>query len=61
MSNIKQLRIKQNLTRKEFAKKIGISEVYIGYLETGRRKNPSARIVKKMSEILNVKFEDLFF
>lgn len=61
MNNIKQLRIKQNLTRKEFAKKVGISEVYISYLETGRRKNPSARIVKKMSKVLNAKFEELFF
>ncbi|WP_315671743.1 helix-turn-helix transcriptional regulator [Clostridium sp. 19966] len=45
----------------EFAEKVGISREYLRQLENGKAKNPSITIMKKISELLGVSAEELFF
>lgn len=57
---LKNLRIKNNLTREELAKKIGISRAYYTNLEQGRG-NPSLILASKIKETLGYYNDDIFF
>lgn len=52
MTKIEQLRKTLNLTQKELAQKIGVSESAISAYES-RRRSPCARILKNLSFLLN--------
>jgi transcriptional regulator with XRE-family HTH domain len=54
---IKELRQARKLTQKEFAKKIGISDVYLGLIEKGDR-IPSDDILKKIAEVFSANQEE---
>lgn len=56
---ITELRNEKNITQQKMAKMLGISNVSLHYYETGQRKIPK-RVAKKMAEILEVKFNDIF-
>lgn len=56
---VQKLRREQNLTQEELAHELGISRVYMGYIEQGRE-SPSLKLLMKMSRKFNVKVEDLF-
>ncbi len=56
---IQKLRRKMGLTQEELAEKLGISRVYMGYIEQGRE-NPSLRLLIKLSRKFGVKIEELF-
>lgn len=45
----------------EFAEKVGITRQYLTMLETGKAKNPSRCLMKRISNILGVSVEELFF
>jgi putative transcriptional regulator len=44
----------------EFARVAGISGPYVAQIANGTR-NPSAKVAKKISNALNVEFDDIFF
>lgn len=46
----RELRTKHGMTQTELAKLLGVSMVYVSYLETGRRE-PSLAILRKMSKV----------
>ncbi len=58
---IKIKRMEKGLRQYEFANEIGISREYLRKLENGTAKNPSIKVMKKISEVLDVSPIDLFF
>lgn len=46
---IKEYRKKRNLTQKQLASRVGVSQAYICALECGKRQNPSLSILLKIS------------
>jgi len=56
---VQKLRLEQNLTQEDFAHQLGISRVYMGYIEQGRF-SPSLKLLMKISRKFKVKVEDLF-
>lgn len=57
--NVQRLRKKNNLTQTELAEKIGISQKHLSDIETGT-KFPSAGIIEKLAQELNVQISILF-
>ncbi len=56
---IQKLRKAQKITQEELAEIVGISRVYMGYIEQGRE-SPSLKLLMKLSKKMGVKVEDLF-
>jgi transcriptional regulator with XRE-family HTH domain len=56
---LKNLRQGQGLTMAELAKKAQVTDAYIAQLETGRRKNPSLEILKRLARALGVPVTEL--
>ncbi|NLY21582.1 MAG: helix-turn-helix transcriptional regulator [Tissierellia bacterium] len=59
ISNIREYRIKANLTQEELAEKVGVRRETIGRLENGKY-NPSLKLAHDIAKTLNAKIEDLF-
>lgn len=59
--NVKIARIKKNLTQKELAKLVGISNVTVVKIEKGNFNNVKFGILKKIAEILDSSVQELFF
>ena len=55
---IKKFRHDQGLTQEDLAEKVGVSRVYIGYVEQGRN-TPSLEILEKIAKALKAKLSDL--
>jgi transcriptional regulator with XRE-family HTH domain len=51
-NSLKRARIEKDITQSELAEKIGCSRIYIAKLETGKRKNPSPKYLRKIKDIL---------
>ncbi len=51
---LKAVRRKQGLTTDELAKKARLTNAYISLLETGKRKNPSLAVLKRLAKSLRV-------
>lgn len=60
MNKLKQLRIKNNLTTKEIAERIGISQSYYCLLENNKRRL-FYDTAKKIAKIFNLKPDDIFY
>lgn len=58
---LKLKRIEKGYTQIELARKSGISRYYLSALERGKSNNPSMGLMKKISGILQVPVEELFF
>ncbi len=56
---IQKLRKQKVLTQEELADILGISRVYMGYIEQGRE-SPSLKVLMKIARKFGVKIEDLF-
>jgi len=56
---VQKLRKQKNLTQEELAHQLGISRVYMGYIEQGRE-SPSLKLLMKIARRLNVRVEELF-
>jgi len=56
---VQKLREESNLTQEDLAYQLGISRVYMGYIEQGRE-SPSLKLLMKISRKFKVKVEDLF-
>jgi transcriptional regulator with XRE-family HTH domain len=51
--NLKRLRRKRGLTQQALAEKVGITQVYVAYLEGGR--TPSLPMLQRLAKALKVK------
>jgi transcriptional regulator with XRE-family HTH domain len=56
---IKALREDKGLSQKALADRIGVSDAYITMLETGKRANPSLKVLKKLAKALGVPVTEL--
>lgn len=52
--SLKELRAARNMSQKELAKKIGVSQAYVCALELGKRKNPSIEVIRAIARELEV-------
>ena len=57
---IRERRRQLDLTQEEVARRIRTSTPYVGHLESGKR-NPSDKIVNRLSEVLGLDCRELFF
>ena len=56
--NLKSIREQKHITQADFAKKIGISQQMISYIEKGL-KEPSATILVRMADYLNCSLDEI--
>lgn len=56
--DLKSIRLKQNLTQRELAQKIGITQQYYNYIEHHKRR-PSPELAKRLSTLLQI--DPLYF
>lgn len=56
---IKTLRQEKGLSQKALAEQVGVTDAYITMLESGKRKNPSLDILKKLAKALGVPVTEL--
>ncbi len=49
----------KNISYSEIASKIGYSVAYVQMLAKGKRKNPSTKVLKKLSTVLEVPIDKL--
>jgi len=59
MNNLREIRIKKNLTQQELARKIGVTQRCIAFIEKGDR-TPSLENACKMAFILKTSVEKIF-
>lgn len=52
--NILYYRKQRNMTQKELADAVGVTQAYIHALERGKRENPSLHVILKIAATLNV-------
>lgn len=55
---IRKYRHDAGLTQEDLAEKVGVSRVYIGYVEQGRN-TPSLEILEKIAKALKVRLSDI--
>jgi len=55
---IKKRRNDLGMTQEDLAEKVGVSRVYIGYVEQGRN-TPSLEILEKIAKVLKVRLSEL--
>ncbi|MDP4146175.1 MAG: helix-turn-helix transcriptional regulator [Bacillota bacterium] len=58
---LKIRRIERGFKQGELALELGISRYYLSALERGKAKNPSVELMKKISKVLQVPVQELFF
>ncbi len=56
---IRKFRHEAEMTQEDLAEKVGISRVYIGYVEQGRN-TPSLEILEKIAKALKISIRDIF-
>ena len=56
---VQKLRQEQNLTQEDFAHQLGISRVYMGYIEQGRN-SPSLEVLEKIAKALKTSISSFF-
>jgi len=59
MNNLKAKRLSKKLTQKQLAQKTGLSQSYINELENGRKSNPSATVIFKLADALDVPVSEI--
>lgn len=52
--DLKEMRVSKNLSQKQLAQQIGVTQAYICSLELGRRKNPSLAVLRGIADVLGV-------
>jgi transcriptional regulator with XRE-family HTH domain len=58
-SEIRRLRVQQDMTQERLAKKAGVTQAYIAQLESGLKKNPSLPTLKRLARALGVPVGEL--
>lgn len=59
-NNLKRFRERLGLSKEELAKRLGVSDVTVGYWESGRH-DPRLSKLKNIAEVLGVTVYDLLF
>jgi DNA-binding XRE family transcriptional regulator len=63
-AKLRRLRLERGMTQKVLAEKVGITSVYLAYLEGGPKsrssRTPSLRLLQRLAKALRVKVGDLF-
>jgi len=59
MPNMKEIRLKKQISKEELAYKAGVTVRYIDFLEAGVRK-PSLSVAFAIAKVLGSKVEDIF-
>lgn len=59
MNNLKELRLYNDLTQEEVAKRINVCRSHYTLIENGSRK-PSFEVCLKLAEVFNTSVEDIF-
>ncbi len=49
---LKSLRLHKQLTQAQLAKRTGLSQAYVAYLEQGAKRNPSLTVLKRLAKAL---------
>lgn len=57
---LKRARKELGLTQEQVAEKAGISSNYYSMLETGRKDNPSSKVIEKIAKVLRLQTSDVF-
>ena len=52
--NLRELRISKNISQKQLAEQIGVTQAYICSLELGKRRNPSLEVIRGIARELGV-------
>lgn len=60
MKTIKELRLERDLTQRELAEEMQVSESLISMYESGQR-SPSLKMAVKLSKFFGVTLDDIFF
>lgn len=58
-TRIKEIREQKHISIYELASKSGLSDSYLGRLESGQRKDPSISTVIKIADALNISIEEI--
>lgn len=61
LNNIARYRKEKKLTLKELSDLTGLSAGYLCHLEHGSRSNPSKKVIEKLTCVLEISVEELFF
>lgn len=61
VTKVKIRRVELGLKQKEVAALAGITPQYLRNIETGKAKNPSIEVMKKLSKVLHTSPNNLFF
>ena len=61
LNQVKKTRKEKGITLVELSKLSGVSVGYLCHLENGTRKNPSIKIMEKVSKALNKSIPEIFF
>ena len=59
MNKLKEIRVKNNISRELLAFKVGVTVRHIAYIESGARK-PSIYVAFKIAKFLNSTIDDIF-
>lgn len=59
--HLKMARINTELTQKELAERVGITNKYLSQLERGVSCNPSKQVMERIAKELNGTVQELFF
>lgn len=57
-SRVRRARREADLSQEELADKVGVSRVYIGYIEQGRNV-PALEVLSKIAKVLRVRLSDI--
>ncbi len=61
VTKLKVRRISLGLKQKDVAEQSGITSQYLRNLETGKAKNPSIAVMKRLADVLGCTVQELFF
>lgn len=60
-SNLRIARIRAEMTQKELAMKVGITNKYLSQIERGISVNPSKPVMERIAKELGASVQELFF
>ncbi|WP_094762475.1 helix-turn-helix transcriptional regulator [Intestinimonas massiliensis (ex Afouda et al. 2020)] len=58
---LKMARIDAELTQKQLAERVGVTNKYLSQLECGVSRNPSKQVMERIAKELNKTVQELFF
>jgi transcriptional regulator with XRE-family HTH domain len=56
---LRSARLEAGLSIRQLAKHVGVHHSYIGHIENGLKSNPSAELLQKLAEVLNLDANEL--